>query len=74
LREAWLARETALEFQYKRPGVNNVIKRFLGGFFRRIVSRNANDQGRFVVIKTRLTTKRKGECKRRGDYIYVAKG
>jgi hypothetical protein len=26
-----------LEFQYKRPGVNNIIKGFLGGFFKRIV-------------------------------------
>jgi hypothetical protein len=38
------------------------------------VSRNANDQGRFIVIKTRLTIKRKRECKRRGDYIHIAKG
>jgi hypothetical protein len=36
LREAWLARETALEFQYKKPGVNNIIKGFLGGFFKEI--------------------------------------
>jgi hypothetical protein len=38
-----------------------------------IMSRNANDQGWFVVIKTKLTTKRKEECKGRGDYIYVAR-
>jgi hypothetical protein len=38
------------------------------------LSRNANDQGWFVEIKTRLTTKEKGECKKRGDYIYVVRG
>jgi hypothetical protein len=38
------------------------------------MSRNTNDQGRFVVIKTRLTTKRKEEYKGRGDYIHVARG
>jgi hypothetical protein len=38
------------------------------------MSQNTNDQGRFVVIKTRLITKRKRECERRGDYIYVARG
>jgi hypothetical protein len=27
-------REAALEFQYKRPGVDNIIKGFLGSFFR----------------------------------------
>jgi hypothetical protein len=35
------------------------------------LSRNANDQGRFVVVKTRLTTKRKGKCEGRGDYVTV---
>jgi hypothetical protein len=39
-----------------------------------IVSQNANDQGWFVVVKTKLTTKRKRECKGRRDYIYVTKG
>jgi hypothetical protein len=38
------------------------------------MSRNANDRGRFVVVKTRLTTKRREECERRGDYIHVIKG
>jgi hypothetical protein len=38
------------------------------------VSRNANDQGRFVVVKTRLTIKRREECKRRGDYIHIIRG
>jgi hypothetical protein len=38
------------------------------------LSRNANDWGQFVVIKTRLTTKRKREGERRGDYIHVARG
>jgi hypothetical protein len=39
-----------------------------------ILSQNTNDRGWFVVVKTRLTTKRKRKCKRRGDYIYVARG
>jgi hypothetical protein len=39
-----------------------------------ILSQNTNDQGRFIKVKTRLTTKRKRECKKRGDYIYVARG
>jgi hypothetical protein len=38
------------------------------------MSQNANDRGLFVVIKTRLTTKRREEYKGRGDYIYVARG
>jgi hypothetical protein len=38
------------------------------------VSQNANDRGRFVRVKTRLTTKRREECEGRGDYIHVAKG
>jgi hypothetical protein len=38
------------------------------------MSQNTNDQGWFVVIKTRLTTKRRKEYKRRGDYIYIIKG
>jgi hypothetical protein len=38
------------------------------------MSRNENDRGRFVGVKTRLTTKRKGECEGRGDYIHVARG
>jgi hypothetical protein len=38
------------------------------------MSQNANDRGQFVEVKTRLTTKRKGECKERGDYIYVTRG
>jgi hypothetical protein len=38
------------------------------------MSQNTNDQGRFVKVKTRLTTKGKGECKGRGDYIHVARG
>jgi hypothetical protein len=39
-----------------------------------IMSRNANDQGWFVVVKTRLIIKGREECKGRGDYIYVVKG
>jgi hypothetical protein len=38
------------------------------------MSQNTNDQGQFVVIKTRLTTKRREEYKRREDYIYVIRG
>jgi hypothetical protein len=38
------------------------------------VSRNTNDQGQFVGVKTRLTTKGEGECEGRGDYIHVARG
>jgi hypothetical protein len=38
------------------------------------ISQNINNQGWFVVIKTKLTTKRREECKERGDYIYVIKG
>jgi hypothetical protein len=37
------------------------------------MSQNANDQGWFVIIKTRLTIKKKKKCKKRGDYIYVTK-
>jgi hypothetical protein len=40
----------------------------------RSLSQNANDRGRFVVVKTRLTTKRREECKERGDYIHIARG
>jgi hypothetical protein len=42
--------------------------------YKRVLSQNTNDQGRFVKIKTKLTTKGKRECGRRGDYIYVIKG
>jgi hypothetical protein len=38
------------------------------------MSRNTNDRGWFVVVKTRLTTKRKRKCKGRGDYIHIVKG
>jgi hypothetical protein len=38
------------------------------------MSQNANDQGWFVVIKTRLTIKRKEKCEKRGDYIHIVKG
>jgi hypothetical protein len=38
------------------------------------ISQDTNNQGWFVVIKTKLTIKRKRECKRRGDYIHVARG
>jgi hypothetical protein len=38
------------------------------------LSQDVNDQGRFVIIKTKLTIKRKRECKKREDYIYIAKG
>jgi hypothetical protein len=38
------------------------------------MSQNANDQGWFVAVKTKLTIKRKRECEGRGDYIYVARG
>jgi hypothetical protein len=38
------------------------------------ISQNINDQGWFVIIKTKLITKGKKEYKKRGDYIYVARG
>jgi hypothetical protein len=38
------------------------------------MSQNANDRGWFVIVKTRLTTKGRGECEGRGDYIYVVRG
>jgi hypothetical protein len=38
------------------------------------MSQNANDRGRFVVVKTRLTIKGREECEGRGDYIYVVRG
>jgi hypothetical protein len=38
------------------------------------LSQNANDRGWFVKIKTRLTTKRKEECKEKEDYIHVVRG
>jgi hypothetical protein len=38
------------------------------------MSQDANDQGRFVEIKTKLTIKRKREYEKRGDYIYVVRG
>jgi hypothetical protein len=38
------------------------------------ISQNTNDQGWFVVIKTRLIIKRREKCKERGDYIYVIRG
>jgi hypothetical protein len=38
------------------------------------VSQNTNDRGRFVIVKTRLTTKRRKKCEERGDYIYAARG
>jgi hypothetical protein len=38
------------------------------------MSQNTNDQGQFVRVKTKLTTKRKRECERKRDYIHVAKG
>jgi hypothetical protein len=38
------------------------------------MSQNTNDQGWFVIIKTKLTTKGKGKCKEREDYIYIARG
>ena len=31
LRGAWLAREAALEFQYRGSSVNNIVKGFPGG-------------------------------------------
>ena len=34
------------------------------------MSRNANEQGRFEEVKTRLTTKREGECERERDIIH----
>ena len=36
------------------------------------MSRNANDQGRFGKVKTRLTTKEEEEGEERGGYIHVA--
>jgi hypothetical protein len=38
------------------------------------MSQNTNNRGRFVKVKTRLTIKRKEECKERGDYIHIARG
>jgi hypothetical protein len=38
------------------------------------MSQNTNDQDWFVIIKTKLTTKRKEEYKRKKDYIYVVRG
>jgi hypothetical protein len=38
------------------------------------MSRNINDRGWFVIIKTKLTIKRKRECEKKGDYIHVARG
>jgi hypothetical protein len=38
------------------------------------MSRNTNDQGQFVIVKTRLTTKRREKCKGREDYIHIARG
>jgi glycine cleavage system H lipoate-binding protein len=38
------------------------------------ISQNTNDQGWFVVIKTKLTTKEKEKCKEREDYIHVVRG
>jgi hypothetical protein len=38
------------------------------------MSQNANDQGWFVKVKTRLTIKRKREYKKRGGYIHVIRG
>jgi hypothetical protein len=38
------------------------------------LSQDANDQGRFVEVKTKLIIKRKRECEERGDYIYIVKG
>jgi hypothetical protein len=38
------------------------------------ILRNTNDCGLFIIIKTRLTIKGKEECKKRGDYIHVARG
>jgi hypothetical protein len=38
------------------------------------ISQNTNDQGWFVIIKTKLTIKKKKEYKGRGDYIHVARG
>jgi hypothetical protein len=38
------------------------------------MSRDANDRGWFVEIKTKLTIKKKRECEKRGDYICVARG
>jgi hypothetical protein len=38
------------------------------------MSQNTNDRGQFVIIKTRLTIKRREECKGRRDYIHVVRG
>jgi hypothetical protein len=38
------------------------------------ILQNTNDRGRFVIIKTRLTTKKRKECEKRGDYIHVTRG
>jgi hypothetical protein len=38
------------------------------------MSQNTNNRGQFVKIKTKLTIKGKEKCKKRGDYIYIARG
>jgi hypothetical protein len=38
------------------------------------MSQNTNDRGWFVVVKTKLTIKRREKCKRREDYIYIIRG
>jgi hypothetical protein len=38
------------------------------------MSQNTNDQDQFVIIKTKLTTKKREECKKKEDYIYITKG
>jgi hypothetical protein len=38
------------------------------------MSQNANDRGWFVIVKTRLTTKRREKYKGKGDYIHVVRG
>jgi hypothetical protein len=71
------ARETSLN---KNPSRTSfclfylVFSAKLAIFKDKLVSQNANDQGRFVVVKTKLTTKGGGECEKRGDYIHVIRG
>jgi hypothetical protein len=61
-------------FSKVMPNKSITLNRKSGTFIRIKVTQNANDRGWFVVIKTRLTTKGRRECKEKGDYIHIIKG
>jgi hypothetical protein len=65
-----------LDYMYKTNKFNMLLFNILSVdyYSNLFMSQNANDQGRFVIIKTRLTTKRKRECKKKGDYIHIVRG